>query len=107
MEPRARHNERGDRTTIEIRGPCEASAQQSGRRAAHAARANAAPFAKRHDHAEQSALHDHPQWHAGYRSRTAQARHPWLGEAATNVHNRVPVALSDGVADGVRRMRRQ
>ena len=44
---------------------------------------------------------------AGHRSGAAQARHPRPGEAAAGVHARCAGALSDGVAHGVRRMRRQ
>ncbi len=71
------------------------------------ARPHAAPSAQRHDHAQRRCTSRSAIRPAGYRPRQAPARDPRPGEAAAGVHARSALALSDGDAHGVRRVRRQ
>ena len=100
---------RGLRPAVEVRKQGRAAhsaAAKSGdagrRRGAHAA----AP-ARRHHHAVGTAFRAQPLRHSRHRSRPAPRRHPRPGETAAGVHARGAVALSDGVAHRLHRMRRQ
>ena len=82
--------------------------QQSQQRVPQLARAHAAPSAatarSRPTACTSSISHSGA---AGHRSGPAPARDPRPGQAAAGLHARVAVALSDGDAHGVRRVRRQ
>ncbi len=92
---------------VAVREECRADVEQSQQRASQLACPHAASSAQRHGHAQQPALHHLPLRPAGYRSRQASAGHSRPGSAADGIHGGDAVAVSDGRAHGVRRMRRQ
>ena len=107
VEPRCRHRSTAYSVPSRFEKHVVRTLSNPEGRAAHAARAHAAPSAQRHDHAERPALRHLALGRSGHRSRAAPAGDPRPGEAPAGVHARCARALSDGVAHELRRVRRQ